>query len=73
MGMIGNNQCPAAQQRGAWCMYDMRLLGRYPLEYGTGVVVAGANPDGTRCGSWIDRWSHYIPVPVIEIQPVGGP
>ena len=54
-----------------WCIFDLRLLGFDPVREWTGVVVAGADGNGNRCGSWTDRWPHYIPIPVIEIQPVG--
>lgn len=53
-----------------WCKYDLRALGLDPLMGWTGVVVAGADAEGQRQGSWTDRWPHYIPVPVVEVQPV---
>jgi hypothetical protein len=53
-----------------WCRYDLRDLGGDPLAGSTGVIVAGADTSGVRQGSWTDRWPHYIPVPVLEVQPV---
>ncbi len=56
----------------AWTPYNLRALGYgNPLLPSVGVVVAGADPDGTKCGEFTDRWPCYVPVPVIELQPAG--
>jgi hypothetical protein len=54
-----------------WTKYDLRDLGADPLVPWGGVRVAGADENGNRQGSWIGAWGSYIPVPVIEVQPVG--
>ena len=54
-----------------WCRYDLRQLGMNPLVGSTGNVVAGADAEGNRCGSWTDAYPCYVPVPCIEIQPEG--
>jgi hypothetical protein len=55
-----------------WEIYDLREYGfGTPVYPWTAVNVAGADSDGTRCGSWVDRWPCYIPIPVLELQPQG--
>jgi hypothetical protein len=54
-----------------WTKYDLRMLGADPLVPWGAVRVAGADENGNRQGSWIGAWGSYIPVPVIEVQPVG--
>lgn len=72
--------CSTINPKTGWCMYDLRQLGRDPLVTSNKVTVAGAFPDGSRCAPgnvdccpWYDRWPYYVPVPVIEIQPVKYP
>lgn len=62
----------AGVMNGEWCMYDLRMLGADPLVASSASIVAGADPDGTRCSRWYDQWPYSIPVPVIELQPVGA-
>jgi hypothetical protein len=63
------------RKQDAWTPYDLRDLGfANPLLGSTNVVVAGADAGGAQCGEFTDRWPCYIPVPVIELQPVApGP
>ncbi len=61
------------QVKDAWTPYELTQLGfANPLLASTGVVVAGADAAGDQCGEFTDRWECLIPVPVIEIQPVGA-
>ncbi len=56
----------------AWEIYDLTQMGMgSPLVGSTAVVVAGADSDGVRCSEYTDAWPCYIPVPVLELQPVG--
>ncbi len=64
--------CDAPGAVGGWCKYDLRRLGLQPLVGWNGVQTAGANPDGSLCGSYHD-YGGIVPVPVIEIQPVKYP
>ena len=68
--------CPRGMEKGGWCRYDVRKYGASsPYVPWSSAIVAGANPDGSKCtqyigggSGWID--SGTVPVPIIEIQPV---
>lgn len=54
-----------------WTKYNLKDLGFASALYPwSSAIVAGADPDGNRCGSWID--SGNIPIPVLEVQPVAA-
>jgi hypothetical protein len=60
------------QVQDEWTKYDLTKLGlRDPLMGWTGVTVAGADTAGNRCGEYTDRWPCYVPIPILELQPVG--
>jgi len=63
--------CPDGHRRGDWCIYDLDLGVNTPFIGWPINVVAGADGEGNRCGSWTDKYPCYVPVPCIEIQPVG--
>jgi len=67
-------QCDEAGAVSGWCKYDLRKLGRQPLVTWKGVQMAGADPNGNRCGSYHSYGNGQVaPVPVIESQPVKYP
>jgi len=60
--------CPGEQQ-GAWCVYDLSLLGHNKLVPWSAAQTAGATESGTQCGSF----GPGLPIPVIELQSILTP
>ncbi len=57
--------CPGEQQ-GAWCLYDLSVLGYNKMTPWAAVETAGADASGNRCGSF----TPGLAIPVIEAQSI---
>ncbi|MBN2006297.1 MAG: hypothetical protein JXA21_23285, partial [Anaerolineae bacterium] len=60
--------CPGEQQ-GAWCVYDLSLLGYNKMVSWGAAQTAGADANGVQCGSF----TPGLAIPVIELQSVLTP
>ncbi len=59
----------SGQLQGAWCVYDLRLLGFTPMITWAAAQTAGADASGVQCGSF----TPGLAIPVIEVQAVLEP